>query len=259
MAAVPSSQSLTLDRLMSIGALVVLGAQAAIDPRSARLASSCMAITALLLALLGARLGNAHSRIIATLAAALVLAQQAALPWQLSMTLALLAVLGIGRVLPAQRLAPSCWAKGMTPIVWILIVGGVTPFALSTWLFAAHPNLSDLTSSAFLQVSRIWLVCGSILFAIINPALEELIWRGVFQTYLRPLWGVPASICLQALSFGVQHLHGFPRGAMGVLLATVWALMLGFLRDRSQGLWAPFLAHVVADATIAILVLGFVI
>ena len=157
MSAVPSSQSLTLERLMSIGALVVLGAQAAIDPRSARLASSCTALTALLLALLAARLGNAHSCIIATLAAALVLAQQAALPWQLSMTLALLALLGIGRVLPAQRLAPSSWAKGRTPIVWILIVGGVTPFALSAWLFTAHPNLSDLTSSAFLQVPRIWL------------------------------------------------------------------------------------------------------
>ena len=238
---------------------MILGAQATIDPHSARLASSGVALAALLLALLGARIGNAPSRIMTTLVAALVVAQQAVLPWQFSMALALLAVFGIGRALPAQRLGASCSAKGKTPIAWILIVGGVTPFALSTWLFAAHPNLSDLTSSAFLQVPMIWLVCGSILFAIINPALEEIIWRGVFQTYLRPLWGVPASICLQALSFGVQHLHGFPRGPMGVLLATVWALMLGLLRDRSQGLWAPFLAHVVADATIAILVLGFVI
>ena len=71
--------------------------------------------------------------------------------------------------------------------------------------------------------------------------------------------GSPGQHLSQALSFGVQRLHGFPRRPMGVLLATAWALMLGFLRDRSQGLWAPFLAHVVADATIAILVLGFVI
>ena len=244
---------------MSLGALVILGAQATLDPRSDRLASSGVALTALLLALLGTRIGNAPNRVMTTLVAALVVAQQAVLPWQLSMVLALLAVFGIGRAFPSQRVKARCWSKGQTPIVWILFVGGVTPFALSAWLFLAHPNLNDLTSSPLLKMPTIWLVCGSVLFSIINPALEELIWRGVLQTYLRPLWGVPVSICLQALSFGVQHLHGFPRGPMGVLLATVWALMLGILRHRAQGVWAPFLAHVVADATIAILVLKFVL
>lgn len=30
----------------------------------------------------------------------------------------------------------------------------------------------------------------------------------------------------EAVSFGLQHAHGFPRGAAGVLLAGTWALML---------------------------------
>jgi uncharacterized protein len=63
---------------------------------------------------------------------------------------------------------------------------------------------------------------------------------------------------LQAGSFGLQHAHGFPRGVIGVALAGSWAVMLGVLRHRSRGLFAPTLAHVVADATIAVLVLTIV-
>ena len=56
---------------------------------------------------------------------------------------------------------------------------------------------------------------------------------------------------LQATSFGVARAHGFPRGVTGVLLAGVWGYLLGLLRQRTGGLLAPVLAHVVADGTIA--------
>ena len=54
----------------------------------------------------------------------------------------------------------------------------------------------------------------------------------------------------------MQHLWGVPRGAVGVLLAGVWAVMLGLLRRRAGGILAPFMAHVVADATIAVIILS---
>jgi membrane protease YdiL (CAAX protease family) len=99
------------------------------------------------------------------------------------------------------------------------------------------------------------LLLGAIAFAVLNAWMEELIWRGVFQTTLARVWGVPTAIGLQAVSFGVQHAHGFPRGAMGVVLAGSWAAMLGALRVHTRGLRAPVIAHVVADATIAVTVL----
>jgi membrane protease YdiL (CAAX protease family) len=92
---------------------------------------------------------------------------------------------------------------------------------------------------------------GAAAFALFNALFEELIWRGVFQSRLTALFGSPLAIVLQAVSFGVAHAHGFPRGVVGVALVTVWALMLGALRARAAGLLAPLLAHVVADATIA--------
>ena len=74
-----------------------------------------------------------------------------------------------------------------------------------------------------------------------GPASEG--WRGILQDRLVPL-------------FGLQHAWGFPRGPVGVVLAGGWAVMLGLLRRHSGGLLSPILAHVVADATIAVLVLG---
>ncbi|MBN9166016.1 MAG: CPBP family intramembrane metalloprotease [Myxococcales bacterium] len=87
-----------------------------------------------------------------------------------------------------------------------------------------------------------------------GPASEG--WRGILQDRLVPLFGVGGAIVLQAASFGLQHAWGFPRGPVGVVLAGGWAVMLGLLRRHSGGLLSPILAHVVADATIAVLVLG---
>jgi uncharacterized protein len=63
------------------------------------------------------------------------------------------------------------------------------------------------------------------------------------------------AIAVQAFTFGMAHLYGFPRGIIGVLLAGTWGILLGMLRIRLRGLLAPFLAHVMADLTIAFLMI----
>jgi uncharacterized protein len=99
------------------------------------------------------------------------------------------------------------------------------------------------------------LVLAAAAFVVVNALLEEVIWRGVLQDRLAPLFGPTAAIVLQAVSFGVAHAHGVPRGVVGVILAGTWAVMLGALRRHTRGLLAPFVAHVVADVTVAVLIL----
>ena len=99
------------------------------------------------------------------------------------------------------------------------------------------------------------LVLGGVGFALVNAALEELIWRGVLADRLDTLVGPGASIALTSLSFGLAHAHGVPRGAIGVVLAGSWAVMLAVLRRHSRGLVAPVVAHVAADSVIAVIVL----
>lgn len=249
------------DVALVLAALVLLALQAALDPRAYPLISIALALAAIGLALFAAR--RPHASAITTLVACLLAAEQTLLPWQVEMAIALAAYAAMTTLVPTLRPPPGWAERGRLPLRWIALVGGVTPGALTAWLLLMKPDLSDLTSSALLQAPRSVLLVGGVVFALLNAALEELIWRGVIQAALvsssPSRAGVQAAILIQAASFGLQHAHGFPRGAVGVTLAASWGVMLGLLRQHSRGLLAPFLAHVVADATIAILVLGYVL
>jgi uncharacterized protein len=62
-------------------------------------------------------------------------------------------------------------------------------------------------------------------------------------------------IVLQAAAFGALHREGFPSGASGIVLSGGYGIVLGVLRASSGGLFAPWIAHVLADVMIFVLVL----
>jgi membrane protease YdiL (CAAX protease family) len=95
-----------------------------------------------------------------------------------------------------------------------------------------------------------YVVLVGVGFSVANALLEEVVFRGVLYDALADSYGVVATLCIQGLAFGVVHAHGFPHGVIGVVMASVYGIVLGLLRHRSGGLLAPFVAHVFADATI---------
>lgn len=242
--------------LLSLGGLAV---QAALDPRAHRLWSGAAAVCVFAVAGITARMGSAPARAVAVLAACLAACNQLGWLWQAVMALALAAYALLARFAPSVRPPAGSLVPGLVPGRWIALVGGVTPVALVVWLLLTSPDLSDITSSPLLKLPKVWLFLGAGAFAILNATLEEIIWRGILSPSLAAVWGARAAIAIQGVSFGLQHAHGFPRGVLGVLMAAVWGVMLGILRRHSQGLAAPILAHVVADATIAAIVLARVL
>lgn len=242
--------------LLSLGGLAV---QATLDPHHHRGWSSAVAVYVIAVAGITSHLGSAPARAVAILAACLVASTQTGWIWQAVMALALAAYALLGRFVPATQPPAGSLSPGRLPWEWIALVGGVTPGALLAWLLLTNPDLSDITSSPLLKVPRVWLFLGAAAFVVLNATMEEVIWRGVLQPSLTAGWGARAAIVIQGVSFGLQHAHGFPRGILGVLMAAVWGVMLGGLRRHSQGLAAPLLAHLVADATIAALVLARVL
>jgi uncharacterized protein len=92
-------------------------------------------------------------------------------------------------------------------------------------------------------------------FATANAAVEELLFRGAILHQLRYTFGVWPAVATQAAAFGLFHLHGYPYGPIGVALATAYGLLLGAIRLRSNGLLAPWLAHVAADSLIFVFIL----
>jgi membrane protease YdiL (CAAX protease family) len=101
-----------------------------------------------------------------------------------------------------------------------------------------------------------WLLgVAGVGFAAGNAAVEELLFRGAILHHLRGIFGAWPAIIVQAIAFGLLHLHGYPYGAIGVAMATVYGLILGAIRLRSRGLLAPWVAHVVADSVIFVIIL----
>jgi hypothetical protein len=93
-------------------------------------------------------------------------------------------------------------------------------------------------------------------FAMLNAAVEEAAYRGVFLHALdRSLGPGFAALLLQALAFGAIHIRGFPRGWPGVGLACIFGLLMGVIRRRAGGMFAPWIAHVFTDVVIAGIVL----
>jgi hypothetical protein len=118
------------------------------------------------------------------------------------------------------------------------------------WVRFAHPDLGDLLG-AMPASTRAGLFAMGAVFAVVNAALEEAIWRGVFLHALDAAFGsTMVAIAVQALSFGFAHAHGVPRGAIGIVLATGYGFLLGMIRRRSRGMLPPFVTHVVADVAV---------
>jgi len=247
--------TLAVDRGVALLALGIVGARALGGGALEGAWAFAPAIAAVALTALAARLASPPAKAIAALTACLLVAMHVPVLWQVVMAVALVAFLLLARVAPGFAPPPRWWAPGRVAWGWTALVGGVTPVALVGWLLLVHPNLRDVVGAYVPDLPLPVLIAGGVGFALVNAALEELIWRGVLQDRLEPLFGAGGAIALSSASFGVQHFHGVPRGALGVLLAGSWAVMLGMLRKHTRGMLAPFLSHVIADATIAVIIL----
>jgi CAAX protease family protein len=136
--------------------------------------------------------------------------------------------------------------------IWI-VAGGVavgSAVSLLLWFKLARPDVSE-KAGLIPQWSTARLVLLGLGFALFNAAMEEMIWRGVvFDALQRTGLRAASVVLLQAISFGVIHLHGFPSGSLGILLASAYGVILGLLRAQTRGLLVPFVTHAVTDFSI---------
>lgn len=173
--------------------------------------------------------------------------------WPLPTVLALCVALTIGRLLPFTAGAFSWMKEGDLGRREMVLIGAIVPIsciALVLWYCLANPDVSDL-AARIARMNPVVLVPAGLLFAVGNAVCEEFVWRGmIFDAVERVFPSISVVILVQGISFGMAHLHGFPRGASGIFLASIYGCMLGYIRHHAHGLLAPVIAHAFADAVI---------
>ncbi len=130
----------------------------------------------------------------------------------------------------------------------ISITAGI---ALVLWFIILKPDLSVQLSH--MPNMPIWLFpVAGVIFASGNAAMEEFAFRGIIMQALDSAGGTGIiSVLVQAWLFGAMHyLQGFPKGAEGVIMTIAYGIMLGWLRQHSRGMLAPWISHLCADMVI---------
>lgn len=174
--------------------------------------------------------------------------------------LGLLGYAGVVRTVPWLR-GTATWARwgSFHRDVRLLSAAGclVAAVALLSWYLLLRPNVANIVKAFVPDLPLGLLIVGGLIFSMVNAAVEEGAYRGVILHALDTSLGPGfAALLLQALAFGAVHIGGFPRGWLGVGLACVYGLFMGFVRRRAGGMFAPWIAHVSTDVVIAGIIIG---
>ena len=151
-----------------------------------------------------------------------------------------LAAVGLGR----EDLAPGL----RTGLIWSLWFGAAAILGLAAML-ALRIDFSRMVLGNLPQgVYRIFLYYS--VGAIISPAAEELLFRGVVFGFLRR-WGAIAAILGSTLVFTLAH--GFNRGLP--LTQIVGGLFFAFAYEKHRQLAVPLTIHILGNLAIFTLTL----
>jgi membrane protease YdiL (CAAX protease family) len=112
-----------------------------------------------------------------------------------------------------------------------------------------RPEVKELAAGLPVAAFGNVLLAG-VCFSVVNATLEEVVFRGVLWGAVADEWNSGVALAVTAVFFGLGHLHGYPPGPVGAVLAGVYGLALGILRWWTGGLALAVGSHACADATI---------
>lgn len=165
-------------------------------------------------------------------------------------------------IFPPVRKEFGWFRRGeLDQITWgaVGLVSGISAVIFVLWAFSTnYLGASTLLLRTYDSAPYWWLLLlGIPFFATINAFVEEMVYRGIFLAALEKTWkNLWLVLGLQALAFSAVHYaSGFPSGKFGFVLAFGYAMALGKIKQRSEGMLAPFLTHAISDTMIGLLLL----
>jgi len=128
---------------------------------------------------------------------------------------------------------------------WIILLGQGINIIFE---FTHHvPHVDQLAVKHLKEaMEHPFLLAVTCLFVVsIIPAIEELIFRGFLQTWLKGMWGRTLAIIVTSVIFALFH-YSSTQGLENIPLCSslfILSCFLGYIRERQQSLWASIGLH----------------
>ena len=119
-------------------------------------------------------------------------------------------------------------------------------------IFSLEPAPQNVVQVFLKDSTSSYLVPLTVFVALVGPALEEIFFRGFAYAGLRKRFGVWPSACIASGAFAALHMNAvafFPIFVLGMFLA--------YLYERSGSLIPSITAHMLHNAIMVALTLGF--
>jgi sodium transport system permease protein len=158
----------------------------------------------------------------------------------------------------ARRLPAAAVGFGRFPLLGVIggALFGAAAFylvavALHAWVEHVWPTPPEVRRSLERMVVPVSgarpLALDLVAFALVPAAAEELLFRGVLYSAVRPRLGTVGAVVATAVAFGLYH------GSLYRLLpAVLGGLLLGGVRAASGSLWPALAFHVANNAAVVV-------
>jgi uncharacterized protein len=159
---------------------------------------------------------------------------------------ALAAFSGVGLVVLVRKLDLASLGLRPTSGLWLLAGPGVCALglvvnflvvSLYVWISGDTADPQAALMGVALKGSTLQFLLILLVGGIVVPIGEELLFRGILFAWLRR-WGLPLSVAVSSLIFGI--FHGF---SIVFVAAAILGAMLALLYEWSGSLWPPIIAH----------------
>ena len=92
------------------------------------------------------------------------------------------------------------------------------------------------------------IVAGIIIYGILSPLTEEIIFRGIIYNRLKRIFPLAVSFIVNCILFGIFH-GNVVQGLYAVLMSAL--ILLAY--EKCKSFWAPIIVHVVANLGVYVL------
>lgn len=145
---------------------------------------------------------------------------------------------------------------GVKSLVLCIVLGAVSAFALnavigriSNFMTRVSQMQGTFGSEKYETVKQIQysvpLFLGLILYGIVSPLVEEIVFRGILFNRIKRFYGVTKAVIFSALLFGAFHAN-LPQFVYGTCMGALMALCY----EWTGCFYAPLLFHASANAAV---------